>query len=121
MLYSGFSIVKCSRSGDVTIKDSTGIIGSIGKNSFVKGDNLLLLGETLTVSNKANVAIVGNGINAFISDASYAGSFVAGYGNGNSSTNNRYYFGSNSWLFVSGTNLMFRNSAGNTGTITVTY
>ena len=46
------------------------------------------------------------------------GSFIAMAG---SATESRYCFGSNSWLYVSETNLMFRNSAGNIGTVNITY
>lgn len=86
-----------------------------GKSVILDSSNLLLAGDNLTVSNKTNVGMVGQGMTAFKSDAMYAGSFVAGSGNGAYSTNNRIYFGSNSWLYVSGTNIMFR---GTNGTIT---
>ncbi len=110
-----------ARSGNITINNSKGVIGCVGKNSYVEGSNLILAGDNLTVSDKANVSIVVNGITAFTSDAAYAGSFVAGSGNGSCSTENRYYFGSDSWLFVEGTSLKFRNSAGSVGTVSVTY
>ena len=110
---------------DIIIKNCTSVFGALGTEDgpsvLHSADNVLVVGDNITISNKNNVAIIGTGITAFTSDASYAGSFVAGYGNGTSTTNNRYYFGSNSWIFVSGTNLMFRNSAGNIGTVNVTY
>jgi hypothetical protein len=99
------------------VTNSSAIVAAVKANSgntYIQGTNLLIVGDNIKISNKSNVGIVGQGVTAFKSDAMYAGSFVAGSGNGACSTNNRFYFGSNSWLFASGTNLLFRDSAGNT-------
>jgi hypothetical protein len=94
--------------------DGFGIYGG-SSSMWYEGSTLMVVDIVMT--GQPSYAVTGGDLHAQGSVIA-EGFFIA---IAESSAESRYCFGSNSWLYVSGTNLMFRNSAGNIGTVNITY
>ena len=111
-----------ARDGTSTIIEMDNTVVAIEDTDVNTVNGAILCTDNSTIENVNNVLVIGSGMTVdTYSDTAYVGSFMATSDGSTSTTNNRFYFGENSWLYVSGTNLIFRNSAGNIGTVNITY